>query len=339
MNQAINQAINHNMNQDHRQRFFIQDSPVRGDAVRLSRSYATIIAQKDYPEAIKRLLGEMLVSASLLIGTLKIEGRLSIQLQSSDDNSSDSFDNKALLKWAMAECDHEGNLRALADWKHDTPEQQQAWTQMTTANEAFAQLDGGINGVDELNKGVMFINIQPLENGHKSGQAYQGIVERSHDNLADCLAHYQKQSAQIPTIIKLACDGLQAGGLLVQLLPLSQEEQLAQEQAENAGDDDLWTRLSVLTNTIKAEELTKLDSNEILFRLYNEEEVVTPESVGLKFACTCSAEKCQSAIIQLGEEQALAFAHEHGGHIEMDCGFCGSLYRFDEEDIAKIFAS
>ncbi|PID37100.1 MAG: redox-regulated molecular chaperone Hsp33, partial [Pseudomonadales bacterium] len=231
------------MNQDHRQRFFIKDSPVRGDAVRLSRSYATIIAQKDYPEAIKQLLGEMLVSASLLIGTLKIEGRLSIQLQSSDDNSNDGSSDSGLLKWAMAECDHEGNLRALADWKQDTPAQQQAWTQMTTANEAFKQLG-------ELNKGVMFINIQPLENGHKSGQAYQGIVERSHDNLADCLAHYQKQSAQIPTIIKLACDGLQAGGLLVQLLPLSQEEQMIEEQAKNAGDDDLWTRLSVLTNTI-----------------------------------------------------------------------------------------
>lgn len=328
MNQAINQA----MNQDHRQRFFIKDSPVRGDAVRLSRSYATIIAQKDYPEAIKQLLGEMLVSASLLIGTLKIEGRLSIQLQSSDDNSNDGSSDSGLLKWAMAECDHEGNLRALADWKQDTPAQQQAWTQMTTANEAFKQLG-------ELNKGVMFINIQPLENGHKSGQAYQGIVERSHDNLADCLAHYQKQSAQIPTIIKLACDGLQAGGLLVQLLPLSQEEQMIEEQAKNAGDDDLWTRLSVLTNTIKAEELTKLDSNEILFRLYNEEEVVTPEAVELKFACTCSSEKCQSAIVQLGAEQALAFAHEHGGYIEMDCGFCGSLYRFDEADIEQIFAS
>ena len=31
---------------DVRQRFFIQESPVRGDVVRLSRSYASTIAQK-----------------------------------------------------------------------------------------------------------------------------------------------------------------------------------------------------------------------------------------------------------------------------------------------------
>ena len=47
-------AHNHSDN-DIRQRFFIEDSPVRGDVVRLSRSYASTIAQKPYPEAIKRL--------------------------------------------------------------------------------------------------------------------------------------------------------------------------------------------------------------------------------------------------------------------------------------------
>ncbi len=302
---------------DHRQRFYIENSPVRGDVVRLSDSYAKIIAQKNYPQALEKLLGEMLVSASLLIGTLKIEGRLSIQLQSSDEDS--------LLNWAMAECDHDGNLRALANWQHESESQQQAWASKTTANEAFAELG-------ELFKGVLFINIQPL-----NGQAYQGIVERSHDNLADCLAHYQQQSAQIPTLIKLACDGKQAGGLLVQMLPLSNEEQLAEEQATNAGDDDLWTRLSVLTKTLKNDELTQLDSNEILFRLYHEEEVVTPKPTSLQFACTCSQAKSETAIIQLGLEKALQFAKDKQGVIEIDCGFCGKLYRFNQEQIKTLF--
>ncbi len=302
---------------DHRQRFYIENSPVRGDVVHLSDSYRQIISQKDYPQALEKLLGEMLVSASLLIGTLKIEGRLSIQLQSSDGDS--------LLNWAMAECDHDGNMRALANWQHATDEQQQAWASKTTANEAFSELG-------ELFKGVLFINIQPL-----NAQAYQGIVERSHDDLADCLAHYQQQSAQIPTIIKLACDGKQAGGLLVQMLPLSNEEQLAEEQATNAGDDDLWTRLSVLTKTVKNDELTQLDSNEILFRLYHEEEVVTPKPTQLQFACTCSQAKSETAIIQLGLEKALQFAEDKQGVIEIDCGFCGKLYGFNQEQIKALF--
>lgn len=302
---------------DLRQRFYFENSPVRGDAVHLTRSYANIIAQKEYPEAVKRLLGEMLTAASLLIGTLKIEGRLSIQLQSSDEDT--------LLNWAMAECDHNGNIRGLANWQYETEEHRNAWFAKTTANEAFAELG-------KTGKGVLFINIQP-----EQGEAYQGIVERSHDNLADCLAHYQKQSAQIPTLIELACDGLHAGGLLVQLLPLNQEEQLLAEQDNLEGDADLWTRLSVLTKTLKSKELTGLAPNEVLYRLYNEEEVVTPEPVPLVFGCTCSEQKSEAAIIQLGEAQAVAIADEQGGSIKMDCGFCGALYEFTTADIKQIF--
>ncbi|WP_201556792.1 Hsp33 family molecular chaperone HslO [Psychrobacter sp. 72-O-c] len=297
---------------DVRQRFFIQGSPVRGDVVRLSRSYATAIAQRPYPEAIKRLLGEMLTAASLLIGTVKIDGRLSIQLQSSDSDS--------LLNWAMAECDHNGIIRGLASWKADSDEQVQAWENMASANDAFAEL--GTAG-----QGLLFINIQPAD-----GDPYQSIVERSHDNLADCLAHYQKQSAQIPTLINLASDGLQAGGILVQLLPRRDDE----EQAHV--DNDLWPRLSVLTRTIKSKELTSLPATELLYRLYNEEEVVLPEAKALEFGCTCSKEKCETAILQVGQDEMLEVCEEQGGNFEMDCGFCASVYKFDKQDITALFA-
>ncbi len=307
-----NQPNSPAIDNDVRQRFFIQESPVRGDVVRLSRSYATTIAQKPYPEAIKRLLGEMLTAASLLIGTVKIDGHLSIQLQSSDSDS--------LLNWAMAECNQDGIIRALASWKSESAEQVQAWDKMQSANEAFAELGA-------MGQGVLFINIQP-----EGGEPYQGIVERSHDNLADCLAHYQKQSAQIPTLINLASDGLQAGGILVQLLPRRDDEE--QEHV----DTDLWPRLSVLTRTIKPEELTSLPANELLYRLYNEEDVVLPEPVALAFGCTCSQEKCEMAIEQIGETEVLEICEEQGGTFEMDCGFCGAIYRFDKEAIADIFA-
>lgn len=304
---------------DLRQRFFIQDSPVRGDVVRLKQSYATITAQREYPESIKRLLGEMLTAASLLIGTLKIEGTLSIQLQSSDESS--------LLNWAMAECDQSGIIRALASWKNDTEEQKQAWASKSSADEAFAELG-------DLGKGVMFINIQPAK-----GEAYQGIVERTHDNLAECLAHYQLQSAQIPTLINLACDGLQAGGILVQMLPRTAEEMNEIEQNESAGiDDDLWTRLTLLTRTVKFEELTTLDATEVIYRLYNEESVVAPDPVPLEFGCTCSREKCETALLQIGKAEAEDIIEEQGGVFEMDCSFCGSIYKFNQADIEEIFS-
>ena len=313
----MNHSATANPTNDLRQRFFIQNSPVRGDIVRIERSYASVVAQKDYPEAIKRLLGEMLTAASLLIGTLKINGRLSIQLQSSDPNS--------LLNWAMAECDNHGIIRALASWKSDTEAQAEAWQQKSTANDAFAELGA-------VGQGVLFINIQP-----EKGESYQGIVERSHDNLAECLAHYQRQSAQIPTLISLACDGLQAGGILVQMLPQTAEEKRAAELDATIDDDDLWSRLTILTRTVKDSELTQETASEILYRLYHEEDVVMPPAVTLSFGCTCSQEKCEAAIEQVGKEEMLAACSDNGGKIEMDCGFCGSIYGFNEDDIKAIF--
>lgn len=299
---------------DSRQRFFIENSPVRGDVVHLADSYRQVIAQKDYPVALQKLLGEMLVAASLLIGTLKIDGRLSIQLQNADA----ADDGSAALKWAMAECDSHGHIRGLADWAGN-------WQNLTSADDAFSTLGA-------VGQGVLFINVQPDAKFGVQAEGYQGIVERVAYNLADCLSHYQKQSVQIPTLINLAADSEQAGGILLQLLPRTSEEERQQV------DEDLFPRLTLLTKTLKAEELTQLPASEILYRLYHEEEVVTAEPVVLSFACTCSAEKSASAIFQLGEAQALEIADEHGGAIALDCGFCGTVYKFDQQDIKALFA-
>lgn len=295
---------------DLRQRFFIEHSPVRGDVVRLQHSLMQVIGRKQYPVALQKLLGEMLVSASLLIGTLKINGRLSIQLQ----NPSQFSDNRPVLKWAMAECDNFGNIRGLAEWQGD-------WTTFLTANQAFATLG-------DVGEGVLFISIHP-----EGGQDYQGIVERVADNLADCLAHYQRQSVQIPTLIRVACDGSQAGGILVQLLPRNSEEE------QDFVDEDLFPRLELLTSTITTEELTTLPAEEILYRLYHDEDVVTPKAVNLQFSCTCSREKTSSAIFQLGKIQALELLEERAGKILLDCGFCGQVYPFYQKDIENIFKS
>lgn len=283
---------------DYRQRFFVENSPVRGDVVRLTDAYQTIIAQKSYPIALQKLLGEMLVSASLLIGTLKIDGRLSIQLQS---------DGTTLLDWAMAECDHTGKVRALAGFK-DSDDWQSLWA----ADDAFGQLNG-----------VLFISIHPAV-----GDSYQGIVERVSGSLGECLAHYQKQSAQIATFIRLTANDTVAGGLLVQLLP--------QTDDDKEKDPDLWDRVSVLASTVKPAELTDLPANEILYRLYHEEDIVLPEPAPLSFGCTCSEEKSASAIIQLGQDEAL-HALQNQEHLELDCGFCGTVYRFDKDAVARLF--
>ena len=284
---------------DLRQRFYIEDSPVRGEVVHLEETLQTILAQRDYAPAVQVRLGEMVSATALLASTLKVKGRISLQSQASGS-----------FKWAMAECNHLGEVRALADYEADP---------------RFNAADSSSTVLSTLISPVLFINIEP-----EFGERYQGIVALDKPNLAGCLMQYYDLSAQIPTRIVLASSAQRAGGLLIQLLPRNSEEE--QERV----DQDLWPRLTMLTETLKIEELTDLESSEILYRLYNEEEVRLPEVEVLKFGCTCSKERCAQALEQIGAE-AVRETLEHQNPITMDCQFCNTQYSFSAEEALGLF--
>ncbi len=284
---------------DLRQRFYIEDSPIRGEVVHLEEALQTILAQRDYAPAIQVLLGEMLSATALLASTLKIKGRISLQIQAS-----------GALQWAMAECNHLGEVRALADYESDP---------------IFEHAEDSSTVFKTLVSPVLFINIEP-----EFGERYQGIVPLDKPDLASCLMQYYDLSAQLPTRISLASNGQRSGGLLIQLLPRNNEEE------QKIVDEDLWPRMTMLTSTLKKDELTDLPATEILYRLYNEEDVRLPDAEQLKFGCTCSKERCETALEQIGVN-AVRETLEHQNPIEMDCQFCNTRYQFTAEEALALF--
>ncbi|AOA57184.1 Hsp33 family molecular chaperone HslO [Acinetobacter larvae] len=284
---------------DIRQRFYIENCPIRGEVVHLEHTLQTILAQRDYAPAIQVLLGEMLSATALLASTLKIRGRISLQIQA-----------EGSFKWAMAECSHLGEVRALAEYEPDL---------------RFASASNSSTVLETLLNPVLFINIEP-----EHGERYQGIVPLDKATLAECLVQYYDLSAQIPTRIVLAATAQRAGGLLIQLLPRNDEDE------QQLVDEDIWPRLTLLTETLKAEELTDLPAEEILFRLYNEEQVRLPAVEALKFACTCSKERCANALIQIGVD-AVNETLEHQNPIVMNCQFCAATYQFTAEEALGLF--
>lgn len=282
-----------------RQRFYIENCPVRGEVVHLEEALHTILQKRDYPQAVQILLGEMLSATALLASTLKIKGRISLQIQA-----------QGTFKWAMAECNHLGEVRALADFEQDP---------------RFEQATDSSTVLAALSQPVLFINIEP-----EFGERYQGIVPLDQPTLAGCLMQYYDLSAQIPTRIVLASTEERTGGLLIQLLPRNSEEE------QQFVDEDLWPRLIMLTQTLKTEELTDLSASEILYRLYNEEDVRLPEVEQLQFGCTCSKDKCINALIQIGVD-AVKETLEFQNPIEMDCQFCNTRYEFTAEEALGLF--
>ena len=175
-----------------------------------------------------------------------------------------------------------------------------------------------------LGNGIMVITISPSE-----GERYQGVVGLEGATLAECLEGYFRQSEQLPTRLFIRT-GESAGkpaasGMLLQVLP-----------AQDGNTDD-FDHLVQLTATIKNEELFTLPANEVLYRLYHQEEVTLYEPQDVIFRCTCSRQRCADALMTLPANE-VADMLEQDGNIDMHCDYCGNHYIFDSVDIASLYS-
>ncbi|UQY44441.1 Hsp33 family molecular chaperone HslO [Mixta hanseatica] len=173
-----------------------------------------------------------------------------------------------------------------------------------------------------VGNGYLVITISP-----EKGERYQGVVGLEGDTLAACLEDYFMRSEQLPTRLFIRTGEHEgqagAGGILLQVLP-----------AQDTDKED-FNHLATLTETIKTEELIGLPANEVLWRLYNQEEVTIYEPQNVSFKCTCSRERCGEVLRTLPQEEVDQILQEDG-QIDMHCDYCGSNYIYDAVDIAAI---
>jgi len=273
-------------------RYLFDDAHARGELVQLSTSYQSIIKNHNYPTAVQELLGELLAATCLLTATLKFEGDITVQLQGDGP-----------IGYMSVNGDNNQQMRGIAK----------------IANEAEASSASGLNAL--VGKGTMIITIRP-----KQGEAYQGVVALTEDNLADCLAHYFETSEQIPTKVWLFSDTeqQQVAGALVQLLPDGDGSSINKEKHQED-----FQHLCQLTNTIKADEIFSLTAEALLYRLYHQEKVQLFDPQAVTYVCGCSEEKCLAAIAQIEPSEIKAILAEQG-KISMTCDYCITTYNFDE---------
>lgn len=173
-----------------------------------------------------------------------------------------------------------------------------------------------------VGNGYLVITITPEE-----GERYQGVVGLEGDTLAACLEDYFLRSEQLPTRLFIRTGDVEgapaAGGMLLQVLP-AQDTQVVD-----------FEHLATLTETIKAEELLTLPAQDVLWRLYHEEEVTLYDPQDVEFKCTCSRERCAGALKTLPDEEVDSIIAEEG-EIDMHCDYCGNHYLFNAMDIAEI---
>jgi len=131
----------HIQDNDKLYRYLFQNRAVRGEWVRLNKTFTDTLNTHHYPKAVQDLLGEIMVATNLLTATLKFDGNITVQIQGDGP-----------LRLALVNGNDQQQIRALA------------------------RVDGNITENMSLHnmigKGVLVITIAP-----KEGERYFALLK------------------------------------------------------------------------------------------------------------------------------------------------------------------
>jgi molecular chaperone Hsp33 len=281
-------------------RFMFEHFPIRGQLVHLDASWRALIEHREYPAAIRDTLGQAVAASLLLAATIKFEGVLSMQLQGDGP-----------VHLMLVQCTDGLGVRGLARYREGVEYQPDI---------------GAMFG-----NGTLTVTLET----ESAAQRYQGIVTITGARVADALQLYFENSEQLPTRLWLHADAEGASGMLLQKLPADSSVANA-TAADTAAVEDAWRRVQIIGDTLTPEELRTLSNQQILHRLFNEDDVRLYEPAPVFFRCRCSRERVAGMLQGLGESEIKSVLAERG-EVEVRCDFCNRAYTFDPVDATQLF--
>lgn len=163
-------------------------------------------------------------------------------------------------------------------------------------------------------------------------EPYVGQTILVSGEIAEDLTYYYATSEQTPSSVALGVlmnkDNTvrQAGGFIIQLMPFTDEKVI----------DALEKKLSSVKSVTSMLD-AGMTPEDILQELLGEFGVEITEKTETRFACNCSKERMEKALISIGRKD-LEEMIKDGEPIEMNCHFCNSHYQFSVEELKKILA-
>ena len=161
------------------------------------------------------------------------------------------------------------------------------------------------------------------------GQPYVGVVPLHSGEIAEDIASYLVNSEQIPSIVALGVladpNGVKAaGGVIAQLLPGADERAVA----------------SLEERALSMPPITKLISegataHALLHALAGTAELRSHRTIDVRFACRCTREKVEAALLGLGADELRKMAEERD-ETEATCEFCKKTYVLSSHEIEML---
>lgn len=290
------------------QPFTLENAAVRGRLVRIGIVVDTILSRHAYPAPVSRLLGELLVVAAILSSNLKQEGIFTIQMR-----------GNGFVPMLVVDAVYGGELRGYAQLADG-------------AAETISALSGepaprALMGDDSY----LAITLDP----GKGMQRYQGVVALEGESISEALQAYFTHSQQLDVWFSLACDRLpgssawSAAGLMVERVA----DAGGIQSETHASSMEIWRTVLALSGTVQAEELLDagLSLQELLFRLYHDNDARITPAQPLSVGCRCSRARILEVLMSMAPKDRADMVVD--GHASVTCQFCNSTERFSPAEL------
>ncbi|WP_404450828.1 Hsp33 family molecular chaperone HslO [Virgibacillus necropolis] len=159
---------------------------------------------------------------------------------------------------------------------------------------------------------------------------FTGQVPIISGEISEDFTYYFANSEQVPSAVGAGVlinpdhSVLASGGFIIQVMP--------------GADEEIIERLEEQIQTFPAISTLIREGNspeEILQRLFGNEEIKMHETQPIAFKCKCSKERIEQAITGLGNGEIQQMIDEDHG-AEATCHFCNEVYQFNEQELESL---
>lgn len=164
---------------------------------------------------------------------------------------------------------------------------------------------------------------------YEVGQPYVGVVPLYSGEIAEDIAAYLVNSEQIPSVVALGVlanpQGVAAaGGLIAQVLPGADERAVEALERRALAMPPLTTLISQGAGPA-----------DLLRALAGDAELREHPPFDVRFACRCTRERVETALLGLGADELRKMAHERP-QTHATCEFCKKDYAFTASEVEAL---
>ena len=272
--------------------FQLGNNKVRGNIVRLQTVVSEIIKRHHYPANVESIFADTLTITACLGCRMKHDGVFTIQAKGTGD-----------VNTLFSDITSDGYLRGYVGLSSNCTKTRSNLTSLMGSGHISFTLDQG-----------------------KYTKRYQGIISLEEPSMSKSAELYFNNSEQLQTkfltfnyydIEKNNRKKLFSAGLIM----------LQKMPDNNSFDEEIneefWRNSLNFLSTLKKEEFlsVNLTSEEILYRLFNELEIIVYDKITIKDQCRCSEEKTKLAIKNLSKKELEEIADQNG-NVKVVCEFC-----------------